>query len=71
MKELIKNPMMSLILKIFLPALLLFWLYKRLKKATDKQLKTANVLVNVICIFYALVIINNLIWLAAFLAGME
>jgi len=63
MGKIIKNPILSIMVKILVPALLLYFVYNRMKKATEKQLKIANILANVICVFYALVIINNLIWL--------
>lgn len=63
MKEIIKNTILSIVVKIILPAILLYFVYKRMKKANEKQLKTANVLTNIICVFYALVITNNFIWL--------
>lgn len=63
MKEIIKNTMLSIMVKILLPAILLYFVYKRMKKANEKQLKTANLLTNVICVFYGLVITNNFIWL--------
>ena len=53
----------SLYIKILLPALLLAFLYYRIKDATIRQLKISNILLNIIVGFYALINCFHLLWI--------
>ncbi|MDD5016701.1 MAG: DUF5658 family protein [Eubacteriales bacterium] len=57
----------ALAVKILLPAALCIFLYYRLKKATDKQLKRSNVLVTALLFIYACINILHMIWLSLYL----
>jgi hypothetical protein len=56
----------SFILKIVLPLVLLFYIYIRMKKASEIQLKQSNLLLNTIIGTYVIVNISHLIWLLLF-----
>lgn len=53
---------LSFVLKILLPAVLLFYLYIRMKKANEKQLKKSNTVINIAIAFYTLINISHLIY---------
>jgi hypothetical protein len=52
----------SFILKIVLPATLLFYLYIRMKKASEKQLKQSNIVINIATAVYTIINISHLIY---------
>ena len=54
--------LLSIIIKIAIPFVLLFWVYGRMRKATEKQLYQSNILTNGCLIFYVLVNISHIIW---------
>jgi len=58
----VKSTSTSLILKIILPAVLLLYIYIRLKKASETQLKQSNIILNIITGFYIIVNISHIIW---------
>ena len=69
------NPLMALLiddsffaiaLKSFLPALLCTYLYVRLKKAADMQLKTSNCFIGGLLLLYTCINILHLIWLSLY-----
>ena len=63
MKPFVDNrQLLSIIIKIVIPLLLLFWVYKRIKKATEKQLYKSNILINMCLIFYGLINISHIVW---------
>ena len=51
----------SFILKIILPAGLFFYLYLRMKKANEKQLKQSNIILNIATAVYGIINIFHLI----------
>ena len=51
----------SFILKIVLPAALLFYIYIRMKSASEKQLKQSNILLNIATAVYSMINIFHLI----------
>lgn len=53
---------LSFILKILLPAALLFYLYIRMKKASEKQLKKSNIIINIAIAFYILINISHIVY---------
>lgn len=63
MVGIIQNTIIATIIKVILPAILLFYLYKRMKNATNKQLKFSNVAINIILTIYVLINISHLVWL--------
>jgi len=70
MRLAMKDAVLCIMLKIVLPAVLLIYINARIRKACPEKLKTANVLLNVIISFYALINLNHIIWLVitAFIA---
>lgn len=58
----VQNPVASILLKIILPAILLFYIYKRMNDTDVIQLKTANVAVNISLTIYTLVNLSHLVW---------
>ena len=53
---------LSLIIKIAIPLSLLLWVYRRMKKATPKQLHHSNTIINAWLILYVLINISHIIW---------
>lgn len=57
-------------LKVLLPALLLAWLYVRIRRATESQLRPSNIAVNFVVLLYVFVNLLHLVWTAS-LWGMK
>jgi hypothetical protein len=62
MVSVVQNPIISILLKVILPALLLYHLYRQLIDADDEQLKVSNIAVNISLSVYTLVNISHLVW---------
>ncbi len=60
----VKNPAVSLMLKIIIPALLLYYMYRQQLSAEEEQRKASNVAVNISLSIYCFVNITHLVWLA-------
>lgn len=61
----VKSPLISLLLKIILPAFLLYYFYIRIKASDDQdQLKVSNIGINISLTLYTLVNLSHLIWTA-------
>ncbi|MBZ9689108.1 DUF5658 family protein [Clostridium estertheticum] len=56
----------SFILKIVLPAVLLLYIYIRMKKASETQLKQSNIILNIITGVYIIINFSHLIWFLLF-----
>lgn len=56
----------SFILKIVLPVVLLLYIYIRIKKASEIQLKQSNIILNIITGIYVIINISHLIWFLLF-----
>ena len=56
------------LIKILLPAVLIAWLYFRIYRATEKQLRIGNIAVNLVLLLYIFVNILHLVWAGTFLA---
>lgn len=67
MIETVQNPLLSVLIKIILPALLLIIIYFRMRNATDRQLKKSNILINGVIILYTLINISHIVYLACYL----
>ncbi len=63
MKDLVQSKAGSLIIKLGIPMLLLYIVYKRIKAATEKQLAIGNTLINCCLIFYSVINISHLLWI--------
>lgn len=60
----VKNPMISLLLKIILPAFLLRYMYRQHLEAEEEQRKFSNVAVNISLTIYSFVNVTHLVWAA-------
>ena len=56
------------LIKILLPAVLIAWLYFRIYRATESQLRIGNIAVNVVLLLYTFINILHLVWAGTFLA---
>lgn len=50
------------ILKVLLPAALIAWLYVRIRRATERQLRPGNIAVNSVFLLYVFVNLLHLVW---------
>lgn len=66
MERAVQSLSTSFILKIVLPATLLFYLYIRMKNASEKQLKQSNIVINIATAVYTIINIFHLIWFLLF-----
>ena len=64
MAEVVKNTAATLLIKIILPAILLAVLYLRIKKATNKQRRISNYVINPVAILYIIINIFHFIGFA-------
>ena len=63
----VQSLLASFILKILLPAVLIFYISIRIKKASEAQLKMSNIIINMATGFYVAINISHLIWCFLFL----
>jgi hypothetical protein len=63
MKGIVQRREVSYIIKLAIPLILLYIIYKRIKAATKKQLFISNVLINICLVFYVLINFSHLIWI--------
>ncbi|MBZ9636817.1 DUF5658 family protein [Clostridium sp. FP1] len=61
MINVVQSTSASFILKIVLPALLLLYIYIRMKRATVTQLKQSNIILNIITGVYIIINISHLV----------
>ncbi len=59
----VQSPIASFLLKIILPAGLLYYLYRRICQSDASQMKVSNIGINISLTIYALVNLTHLIWL--------
>lgn len=64
MAGVVRTPAVSLMLKIIVPAFLLYYMYRQLLSSEDEQRKASNVAVNISLSIYCFVNITHLVWLA-------
>lgn len=60
----VQSPAASILLKVVLPAFLLYYIFKRIKASDAFQLKTANIAANISLSIYSLVNLSHLVWVA-------
>ncbi len=60
--KIIDIPSASVALKTLLPAILLLYIFMRLNKASEKQLKSSNIVIHVGIGIYALINLSHLLW---------
>lgn len=66
MQQFIGNILLSLGIKIIVPALLLILIYYRMQRATFEQLKKSNRLIVIGLTLYTLVNLSHIFWLSLF-----
>lgn len=66
MKNIIQAPLISIAVKTIIPAVLLYFLYHRLKLANEKQIRIAAVIINAGLGLYILINISHLVWLTMY-----
>lgn len=66
MAKAVDSLLSSFLLKVVLPAALLFYLYFRMKNASEKQLKQSNILLSVATGVYAIINIFHLVYFLMF-----
>lgn len=67
MQSVIKNEILSSLLKICLPLVLIYYLIRRMKDATDKQLLAANIFINFALILYTIINMMHALWMIIYL----
>lgn len=58
----VQNPLASFLLKIILPAALLYYLYRKICTCDASQLRATNIGINISLTIYALVNLSHIIW---------
>ncbi|MFL0268532.1 DUF5658 family protein [Candidatus Clostridium radicumherbarum] len=66
MQNIIQAPLISIAVKTFIPAVLLYFLYHRLKLASEKQIRIAAVIINAGLGLYILINISHVVWLTMY-----
>jgi hypothetical protein len=66
MAKAVNSLLSSFMLKIVLPAALLFYIYFRMKNASEKQLKQSNILLSIATGVYVVINVFHLIYLLLF-----
>lgn len=61
------NKYAALLVKSLIPAALLAYLYFRMQKATDEQLKKANVLIVAVLMAYVVINVSHITWVSVML----
>ncbi len=52
----------SFCLKVLLPAILLLYVFYRLKSANERQLRNSNIMISGITVVYAFINLSHLVW---------
>lgn len=60
----VQSPLASFLLKILLPAVLLYYLYRNSCQSDGSQMRVTNIGINISLFIYALVNLTHLIWIA-------
>jgi hypothetical protein len=60
------NTAASLLAKCVIPAILLIYLFIRMRSASEQQLKKANVVIVVLLAFYVLINLSHITWLSVY-----
>jgi hypothetical protein len=67
MRSVIGNEVLSVGIKTLVPLILLFIVFLRMQKATDKQLILSNIIINACLILYILIDIFHCVWCLLYL----
>jgi hypothetical protein len=66
MQNIIQAPLISIAVKTFIPAVLLYFLYHRLKLANEKQVRIAVFIINAGLGLYIVINILHVVWLTMY-----
>ncbi len=58
----VQSPVTSFLLKVILPAFLLYYLYRRICQSDPSQLRATNIGINISLSIYALVNLSHVLW---------
>ena len=64
MAKAVQSPTASLALKVILPAILFIFIYFRMHKASAKQLKQSNLIINFATAVYVVINVSHIIWIS-------
>lgn len=67
MVNVVKSPIISLFLKVILVGVLLIYVYKRMRKATERQLILSNIIINFALVLYFLINLSHFLWVILYL----
>lgn len=67
MIDAVKSPIISIVLKIILPACLLFFIYKKVYSSDEEELRATNIGLLVSLTLYFLVNVSHIIWVFSLL----
>lgn len=60
----VQNPLISILLKVLFPAVLLYFVYSRIKYSDDGELRAANIGLLISITVYSLVNLSHIVWVA-------
>lgn len=63
MLEIVQEPLLCFSIKVIIPGLLLHYIFRRIKKATDKQLRYSNYIINSAIFVYFLINSTHILWI--------
>lgn len=67
MVDIVENPVTSILLKIVLVGILIYYLIKRIASATKKQLKISNYIINASIVIYFIINLMHLFYILMYL----
>jgi uncharacterized membrane protein SirB2 len=63
MTGIVSNPWLCGVIKFLMPGILLFWVFIRMKSATQGQLRKSNIFINTALGLYLLINLSHLFWI--------
>lgn len=69
MEPIVANASASIALKVLLPIVLIYCLLRRMRDATERQLKISNIFINICLILYVAINISHISGLGLYLMG--
>jgi hypothetical protein len=65
--NIVNNPTACVGLKVVLPAILLLYIFIRLKKASEQQLRISNLVINIGISIYVIINLSHFVWFTGLL----
>lgn len=69
MEPIVANATASIALKVLLPIVLIYFLLRRMRGATESQLKTSNIFINVCLALYVIINLSHISGIGLYLMG--